>query len=163
MEKGGEGLRGKYELYTKDICRKILENCESASDAMVKNKSAYLKARIKGWLKEIAPHIKPNKYPSGYFTKKENCLELSKLCKTIKEFRKLHPRAYKVSLENNWISEFFKNKDEEIKKKPKYWFDKDKCKNAANECKNRYNFLKKYSAAYQNSSKNKWLDEFFPK
>jgi len=161
--KGGEGLRGKYELYTKEMCKTIFENCVSTSDAIFKNKIAYVKAQSKGWLKEIAQHIKTREYPSGYFTKKENCLKFSNLCETIKEFRKLYPRAYKVSLENNWISEFFKNKDEETKKRPKYWFDKNKCKNAANKCKNRNEFLNKYSAAYQNSSKNKWLDEFFPK
>jgi hypothetical protein len=163
IRKGGEGLRGKYEFYTKEMCKKLFVDCKTISDAINKNKRAYEKARMKGWIKEISPHIKTRKYLSGYFTKKENCLELSNFCKTIKEFRTLYPRAYRVSLKNNWISEFFINKDEETKKRPKYWFDKDKCKNAANKCKNRNDFLNKYSAAYQNSSKNKWLDEFFPK
>ena len=79
----------------------------------------------------------------------------------VKDFRKKYPRAYRVSFINNWIIDFFS--DEKINKPPKYWFDKDKCKDAAINCKNRYEFLRKYSAAYQNSLKNNWLDEFFPK
>lgn len=161
IRKGGDGIRGKNEYYTKEMCKNILAECNSISDAILKNKKAYEKSKIKGWLKEIAPHIQLKKYPNGFFNKKENCLELSKSCENIKDFRKKYPRAYRVSFINNWIIDFFS--DEKINKSPKYWFDKDKCKDAAINCKNRYEFLRKYSAAYQNSLKNNWLNEFFPK
>jgi hypothetical protein len=159
---GGEGLRGKYELYTKEICEDILKNYNSVSDAINGNKKVYNKALQKGWLSEIAPHIKIRKYKNGFYTKKENCLELSKLCNNLDEFRKSYHRAYLVSKENNWLIDFFDNID--INKKPiGHWLNIENCRSVASECKNRHEFQKKYSGAYFNSFKNNWLDYFFPK
>ncbi len=108
-----------------------------------------------------APHIKTSKYKPGFFSKKSNCLELSNKCKTIKEFRNIYPRAYKISKKNNWIVEFFENKDFEIP--VGYWHDIDRCKDAASKCKNSSEFQKKFSTAYNISYKNKWLKSFFIK
>lgn len=161
QSKGGEGLMGKYELYNKDFCKSILSDCESVSDAISKNRKVYEKARCKGWMNEIAPHIKMRKFPSGFFTKKINCLELSKTCKTLSQFREIYPRAYKVSYQNNWLDEFFENKT--FKKPRNFWTNKIECKSAAATCTNRESFHKNFPGAYYSSNKNKWLDEFFPK
>lgn len=161
ISKGGEGLRGKYELYTKEICKDILKDCNTRKDAIIKNKKAYTKALLKGWLIEIAPHIEVPKYKNGFFMKKENCSEISKQFLTIKEFRDSYPRAYKISYKNNWINEFFENKDYETPKG--YWNNIEKCKILTHECKNVYEFQKKYPTAYNISYKNKWLELFFNK
>lgn len=50
------------------------------------------------------------------------------------------------------------------KKKPNgYWHNKKHCHGAASKCKTRMEFKINYSSAYENSRKNGWLDEFFPK
>lgn len=43
-----------------------------------------------------------------------------------------------------------------------YWQLKDNCRSAARKCKSRSDMQKRFSAAYNSSSKNGWLDEFFP-
>lgn len=48
-----------------------------------------------------------------------------------------------------------------LKHKPDgYWFIKENCENVAKKCDNRSDFNKKYPAAYVNSLKNGWLDDF---
>ena len=69
------------------------------------NGSAYNVARKNNWIDYyywMPPQIKPN----GYWNY-ETCRLASNKCVNRSEFRKLFPRAEKVSRKNNWIDHFF--------------------------------------------------------
>ena len=91
---------------------------------------------------------------------KNICKEIFKDCKTITEARKINLLAYENMRERGWLYELFPD-IQRTNKPPGYWNDKNNCKEAASECKNRKSFRKKVQA-YNISSKNGWLDEFFP-
>lgn len=92
---------------------------------------------------------------------KEKCRKESLKYKKIHKFRIGSGSAYVASYRNKWLDEFFPNK--RIRKPANHWKDYNNCKEMARSCKNRWEFSKKCLAAYTTSSKNKWLDEFFPK
>lgn len=49
------------------------------------------------------------------------------------------------------------------KRKPAgYWNDKSRCREAASQCKSRWDFGTRFSGAHNSSLRNQWLDEFFP-
>ena len=43
-----------------------------------------------------------------------------------------------------------------------YWNNKERCRAAAKECRNVKEFCHKYGSAWKYSSRNNWLDEFYP-
>ena len=96
--------------------------------------------------------------PKNFWNNIDNCKNAALECKTRNEFKKKYDAAYDKSCKNKWLDEICIHMIE-IKKPDKYWDDKNKCRNAAFECKTRKEFSVKYSDAYMKSRKNKWLDE----
>ena len=88
---------------------------------------------------------------------KEKCREAALKCKYRNEFRKKHSGAYSACRTNNWLDEVCSHMDQKVK--PTGYWTKDRCREAALECKSRSDFEKKYSGAYRVCYKNKWLDE----
>jgi predicted GIY-YIG superfamily endonuclease len=84
---------------------------------------------------------------------KEYCGNLAKICKSRTDFCNKYNGAYRKSLKNEWIDEFFT---------PIEKITKDNCYNFSKLCKSRYDFYKKNQKLYTKSLKNNWLDEFFP-
>ena len=158
--KGGDGGFGNNIIWTKDKCIKELKECKTIKESINKNKSAYISARNNGWLKEIIPNIK-HRYPIGYFMEKEKCKEYAELCINIGEFQKIYVTAYRLSLKNDWLDEFFPC--DERNKKPNGYWTKENCEISAKKCERRIDLKRNYRGAYAVSLKNKWLDEFFPK
>ena len=83
---------------------------------------------------------------------KEYCDNLAKTCKSRTDFFDRYNGAYRKSLKNHWIDEFF----------PIEKITKEHCYNFSKSCESRYDFYKKNQKLYTKSLKNNWIDEFFP-
>ena len=66
--------------------------------------------------------------------------------------------AYNATMKYGWIDEFFTRK----KAVDNYWNDKELCRKESLKYKNRSEFCYGSWSAYNYSSINKWLIEFFP-
>lgn len=139
---------------------KILET-DLTLDESVKKEGEWVEAyKAKGW--NILNKIKTGglgrigkckaKYTHEY------CTKLAKQCNTLYEFRNLENKVpYITACKKGWISEYTWLK--RMVKENGYW-DKNTCKDAALQCKNRSELYKKFSRAYYIAYKNNWLDEY---
>ncbi|HSG30473.1 MAG TPA: hypothetical protein VLB82_02900, partial [Thermodesulfobacteriota bacterium] len=94
--------------------------------------------------------------PAGYWTK-ERCKKAALECKHKGEFSKTYSSAYGSALRNGWMNDICSHMKEAIK--PKGYWTKERCKEAALRCEIKKVFKKKYRGAYEVSLKNDWLDE----
>ena len=87
----------------------------------------------------------------------EKCKETALLYNHRNEFKNKHSGAYSKSLKNGWLDEICSHM---IRiSKPKSYWNKEKCLEAAKECIKRSEFAKRYPGAYKKCFQNKWLDE----
>ena len=86
----------------------------------------------------------------------DNCKRESLKYKSKTEFHDKKNSAYKISILNGWIDDFYNT----ISKK--LVLDYNICKEESFKYKNRSEF-RKSRTIYNFSSKNKWLDDFYPK
>lgn len=80
---------------------------------------------------------------------------------SVKEFYTKSSAAYTRARDLGYLHLICKHM--EYGKKPNGYWTKEQCKLAASRYKNRSEFAKYSRSAYNKSSNNKWLDEFFPK
>lgn len=95
-----------------------------------------------------------------YWTK-EKCHEVSLKCKSRKEFSVQYISAYINSRKNKWLDDICFHMPQQ-KKSNNYW-NYETCKKASENYSSRFDFSHKCSGAYFISSKNNWLDDFYPK
>jgi hypothetical protein len=88
-----------------------------------------------------------------------NCKKEAFKYNTRNEFRKNCRGIYKFSQKNNWIDEICSHM--KILRIPCNYWTKDKCYNEAIKYKTRHEFQLNNRSAYNNTLKNKWLDEWF--
>lgn len=89
----------------------------------------------------------------------ENCREESKKYKNRREFNKMNSAAYKKSKKMGWIDSF--TWLESSTSVPYgYWKSYNNCLEESKKYKSRREFWKGSRAAYQEASKNQWLDDF---
>ncbi len=91
---------------------------------------------------------------------KERCHEMSLKCTSRKEYSIKFSSAYISSRKNGWLNEVCSHMVMSMKTR-NYW-NYDTCKEVGITFTKRFEFSRKYSAAYEISRKNKWLDEFIP-
>lgn len=84
----------------------------------------------------------------------ENCLKESKKYTTLKDFINNSKRAYRVSLKNDWISNYTW-----LKRGRNIWTE-ESVKNASKTCKTFTEFREKYPAAYEKAKENNWLSNY---
>ncbi len=160
----GEGigsLGGNILKWIKEKCQEEALKYKTRSEFQKKAGGAYNAAWKNKWLDEICAHMISPQKPSGYWTKERLQKEALKY-KTRTEFFKKSSSAYDVSRKNGWLDEFCVHM--ETFSKPKgHWNNKENCRLEALKYKTRTEFSKKSICSYESSSKNKWLDEFFPK
>jgi len=143
--------------WTKEKCvdEAKLYNCRK--DFSKKSKGSYESSRKNGWLDEICEHMITYYVVSDWT--KEKCLEVSKKCKTVKDFYTKYNSAYQSCVRNGWLNDIIKKLERNYKQKG-YW-TKEKCIEASLSCKNKKEFKSIYSTAYCVSVKNKWLYEIY--
>lgn len=92
----------------------------------------------------------------GYWTK-EKCKEVALKYKSKKDFKLGEQGAYLFCKRNNCLDELTSHMSSLVK--PRGYWTKERCKEAAKLCHRRSEFGKKFSTAYRISTNNNWLDE----
>ena len=150
--------RRENGYWTKERYMEEARKYKTSVDFYNNSGSAYQVGWRNGWFKEIDFFEKPTN--KNKFTK-EQVFELAKQCNTKTEFYNKSKRAFERVRDENWFIEM--PWLIETRKPRNYWKNKDNCCCAANECETRWQFKEKYYQGYEESRKNGWLDEFFPK
>lgn len=91
---------------------------------------------------------------------KTNCQKMALKCNTRKEFSLRFTSAYISSRKNNWLEEICSHMI--IIRKHRGFWNYVTCKEASLKYNNKFDFSHKCSSAYFVSSKNNWLNEFYP-
>lgn len=94
----------------KRLCEEESKKYKNVSKFKQNKYSAYKYSKVNGWLDEFFPN-RTIKTPNVYWNDKEKCREESKKYKNNFEFSQNSSTAYKYSLKNAWLDEFYpKNK-----------------------------------------------------
>ena len=100
------GLGGCIVKWDYVSCKKEALKYETRSEFQKGSNGAYNSSWKNGWLDDICGHMVEGKKPNGYWTK-EKCREESLKYNNRIEFRKGSGSAYRSSLKNGWLEEFF--------------------------------------------------------
>ena len=142
----------------KDNCRSTARKCKSRSEMQRRFAPAYMNSSKHGWLDEFFPNTSTKRGKT--FWTKETCQEEAKKYKNAGLFSKGSSRAYRVSLDNGWLDEFFPNRQKGGHRIKKIW-TKEECAEIASQCKTRNEFCAKKASAFRFAKRMGWLDEFF--
>lgn len=112
--------------------------------------------RKNSWQPEVFGHFDYKSRPRGYWTK-ERCIEEALKYQSRKEFQVNCESAYSKARKNNWLDEICVHM--EYVTKPKGYWNKAKCAEAALKYKTRLSFQKENEAAYTAARKYGWLDD----
>jgi len=145
------------QKWTKEKCREAALKCKTRSEFRDKYPGAYDACLRNNWLDEVCSHME-QRVRRPYIWTKENCKQAALKCKTRTEFHDKYPGAYRACLKNNWLDELCSHMEQKVFMPKGYW-TKEKCKQAALECKSRGEFQDKYPGAYSVCYKNGWWDE----
>jgi hypothetical protein len=89
---------------------------------------------------------------------KENCIKEINKYKKLLDFQLNSPGAYYSCKRNKWFNELCKDLE---RRTPRGFFNnKERCRQESKKYKNRTEFKKSWSA-YNYSTKNEWINEFF--
>lgn len=91
-----------------DNCKEEALKYHKISDFRSKGSAAFKSAQKNNWLSDICGHMVELKKPNGYYTL-EVCIELSKNCKTRKEYKEKYSTAYSKVFKNKWVDIVFKD------------------------------------------------------
>lgn len=150
-------IGGPNLFWTKENCKKEALKYSSRNEFRKKSGSAYYSSLRNGWHDEICTHMK--RPIRNIIWTKEKCYEEALKYNTKSDFRKYSPVAYSTSIKNKWINDICTHMYK-FKTKPIFW-TKEKCYEAANLCKTKTEFAKKYGAAYNLARKNNWINNMF--
>lgn len=95
--------------WTYERCFDAAMDCKTKVEFRSKYPTAYTKANRKKWMEDYTWFVRPTVYNKNKPTKwtYENCLEISKTCKTRNELFKKNRGAHKAAYKNGWLDEFF--------------------------------------------------------
>lgn len=145
----------------KDNCREEAMRYRTRSDFELGNYAAYCTAKRNDWLNDICAHMPPphQLVPSGFWTKKENCLEVALKYSTRNELKKKANGAYRSALRNGWIEEICAHMAPTNRHMPGHWDVKENCRLEALKYSIRFDFQKGSSGAYEAAKRNGWMEE----
>ena len=98
------------------------------------------------------------KHCNNYWTK-DKCRLVALKYSNRNSFRNTDASAYRTAIAKKWLDEICSHMTGG--KKPDGYWNKDHCKEEALKYKNKTQFRKNCSSAYNSAKKNKWLKEFF--
>jgi predicted GIY-YIG superfamily endonuclease len=154
--KGG-GLGGGHEKWTFEEVEKEAKKYKTIKNFKKNAPKACNAAYRKGWMDRLRVHFMELKKPNGYWTKKK-ILEVTKLCKTKKEFRDNHLNAFKAAIRLECLDEV----QAKLKGLPTprgHWNIFENVAKEAKKYKNRTEFMKNASGAYDKARDKGWLDK----
>jgi predicted GIY-YIG superfamily endonuclease len=167
-------FNARYNEHTKDTNSAVYKHIEKTQlkpkhiqltdyitkeEAKIKENEWEKKYKSNGW--KVLNIAKTGGLGGGYLKwYYESCKKEASKYNSRHEFEKNCSAGYRISRENGWLDEFF---GEPLRKVNNYWDNKEGCEKEALKYKNKWQFQKNSSSAYNTSYKNGWLDEFFPK
>ncbi len=89
---------------------------------------------------------------------KESCFNEAKRCTSRSEFKLFNESAYRASLRNNWIDNYYWFK--KIQRKPNKYWNYERCYNEAEKYSSKDEFEKENKSAYNSSKRNNWLNDY---
>ena len=89
----------------KKTCYEAAKKCQTKFEFQKKYGTAYQKSLKNGWLKDYTWFIEIRKQKG--FWDYNTCKDKASLCNSRSEFQKKYPYAYKKSLKNGWLDDFF--------------------------------------------------------
>lgn len=151
-----EELKIPKSYWTYDKCFEEAKKCNTLKEFYRGYEKAYRVARKNGWIKDYSWFIKTT--PKIKWTY-EACFEKAKTCHSKVEFETKFSGAMNVARRNNWLKDYtwFKRP---VANNLKWTYEA--CKFEASKFTSRGEFFKGSKSAYSKSSKNGWLDDFFP-
>lgn len=142
--------------WTFEMCKVEADKYNDRCEFQYNSGSAYVRARVNGWLDEICSHMnKPSSKPISEYTKDECNVEAKKY-KTRKEFYSNSWSYYEASKRSGWLDEIC---NEYEHRKSGYWNDKEICIHEANKYNTRKEFQHNSGSAYASALRNNWIDE----
>jgi hypothetical protein len=136
----------KSGYWTKEKCKEYALKCKTKIEFIKKFPSAYGSARKNKWLNDICGHMLSLRKPNGYWTK-EKCYEESLKYKCKSKFQKSQ-HAYKKSIKNKWIDEFYPTK-----------YTKENCSKIALKYETKIDFLNNDRNTYNLAYEHNWLSD----
>lgn len=141
--------------HTKEKCIEAANKCKNNKEFVEMFPNECDASRRNGWFKEITQHFEELNHK---WAKEECYIEFLKFNNSRQEFRNGNSKAYRASIYNNWLDDFF---GESTMRTVDSW-TYDECKEKALKCFSRTDFFEKYNKEYKASIINVWLDDFFP-
>ncbi|MFA5207104.1 MAG: hypothetical protein WC428_00240 [Candidatus Paceibacterota bacterium] len=151
------GIGGNHLIWTFDKCKNEALKYNLRNDFRINSGSAYNSAQRNLWLNEICSHMK--KYEREIILSFDICEKEALKYNTKKEFSTKSSSIYSTSVKNGWIDKICGHM-QKLPYNTIYWI-KERCADAAQQCKTKTEFAKMYGGAYYNARKNNWLNEFF--
>lgn len=146
-------IGGNIIKWSKEECGKAFSKCSSISEIKINYISAYNLASKNKWLIELTKHI--DYIPNGYWNDFNNCKNESLKYNSRTEFKLKSSGCYYSSIKNKWLDDICLHMKQ--LKKPKNYWNKEKCIDTYLKIKNKSEFKKNYSRAYFLMLKNKWF------
>jgi len=150
-------IRKKWD---KEACRLEASKYKCRSHLKKGTPSAYDKIKIMDWFDDLCSHMVSGNSLRVLKWNKESCRLEALKYNTLKEFRNNSESAYHACLKNKWnkelLSHFIRTTNESG-----YW-TKERCQEEASKYKCRWHFQKGCGSAHSSSTKNGWLDIFYP-
>jgi hypothetical protein len=137
------------EKLTYEYCKEIASKYETRNELKKGNESVYSKCRKNNWLVEFTPSRR-QEYDYKHWTY-ENCKEVVNKCNNKKEFSIEYAGAYRSSIRNNWLDEFFPD----IRKNITY----DECIELSKKYEFFTHFKKNEHVHYRKCVNENWLDD----
>jgi len=152
------GIGSPNIKWNKESCKIEALKYTKVSEYQNGSKSSYHASLKNGWIDDVCSHMNRCKSKNGYWNDKELCRKEALKYNSISEFHRNCGSAYNYSKINGWLDEFYVVRPES---KNGYWNDKELCRREALKYKNKSEFRKNFSSAYNYSRINSWLCEFF--
>lgn len=152
--------------WTYDTCKQAASEFETLKDFRNNEQSAYKASLKNGWIKDYTWLVDGKKLSAQKRTKwdYDSCYELAKQCFKKSEMKEKNERAYRVALNNGWLSEYTWFLSEETirhqKRPSRVKWTYEKCKELALRYSTLAEFQKAYPSVYTVSKRNGWVDDF---
>lgn len=152
-------IGGNNLFWTKDRCKIEALKYNTKNEFRLNCGGAYNSSIRNNWIEDITTHMKRPKRKIVWTF--DACKNEALKYLTKKDFASNSSVAYSTSIKNKWINDICKH----MHKLPynTIQWTKEKCLLAANTCKSKTEFAKKYGGAYYRARQMGWLNEIFNK
>ena len=156
-EKKQRKPNGYWNVY--EHCMEEAKKYSTRNEFQEKNAVAYSYTHKNGWMDDCVWFVNGYKIMGKRKTKwtYDTCYKEAQKYKTKVELEKNNGTVYNLAQKNNWMKDY--TWFEETRKPNGYW-TKERCFEAAKECKTRSEFQKTHKSAYSYANKNGWLKDY---